>query len=235
MQFGCGGFGFSAYVLRENSRQVGHALGLGSTFHTPPSAWVVSERAAIRLCRLSSSISLMRDSIVFIERLLTGIVRHSRFPFAKKIEARQRRGRPFFDNGLRLLYPVAPGRPSDSQRHTEPRVQAMSDNVTAIKGFADLFSPDSDAFTHMEAVAREIFPVTAFTELRTPILERTELFCRGIGTETTGPEGNVYLPRSQGPFPDLAPRSDRRGYARVYRKRPERRRRDWAALFTIDP
>ena len=89
------GIRFFCIVLRENSRQVGHALGLGSTFHTPPSTWVVSERAAIRLCRLSSSISLMRDSIVFIERLLTGIVRHSRFPFSKKIEARQRRGRPF--------------------------------------------------------------------------------------------------------------------------------------------
>ena len=33
----------------------------------------------------------------------------------------------------------------------------MSDNVTAIKGFADLFSPESDAFTHMEAVARDTF------------------------------------------------------------------------------
>ena len=45
----------------------------------------------------------------------------------------------------------------------------MSDNVTAIKGFADLFSPDSDAFTHMEAVARETFSRYGFTELRTPI------------------------------------------------------------------
>ena len=44
----------------------------------------------------------------------------------------------------------------------------MSDNVTAIKGFADLFSPDSDAFTHMEAVARETFSRYGFTELRTP-------------------------------------------------------------------
>ena len=60
----------------------------------------------------------------------------------------------------------------------------MSDNVTAIKGFADLFSPESDAFTHMEAVARDTFSRYGFTELRTPILERTELFCRGIGTET---------------------------------------------------
>ena len=68
----------------------------------------------------------------------------------------------------------------------------MSDNVTAIKGFADLFSPDSDAFTHMEAVARETFSRYGFTELRTPILERTELFCRGIGTETDVVQKEMY-------------------------------------------
>ena len=72
----------------------------------------------------------------------------------------------------------------------------MSDNVTAIKGFADLFSPDSDAFTHMEAVARETFSRYGFTELRTPILERTELFCRGIGTETDVVQKEMYT------FPD---------------------------------
>lgn len=61
----------------------------------------------------------------------------------------------------------------------------MSDNVTAIKGFADLFSPDSDAFTHMEAVARETFSRYGFTELRTPILERTELFAGASGRKPT--------------------------------------------------
>lgn len=77
----------------------------------------------------------------------------------------------------------------------------MSDNVTAIKGFADLFSPDSDAFTHMEAVARETFSRYGFTELRTPILERTELFCRGIGTETDVVQKEMYT------FPDRKGRS----------------------------
>ena len=60
----------------------------------------------------------------------------------------------------------------------------MSDAVTAIKGFADLFPPESDAFTRMEAVARDIFFRYGYRELRTPLLERTELFSRGIGTET---------------------------------------------------
>ena len=77
----------------------------------------------------------------------------------------------------------------------------MSDNVTAIKGFADLFSPDSDAFTHMEAVARETFSRYGFTELRTPLLERTELFCRGIGTETDVVQKEMYT------FPDRKGRS----------------------------
>ena len=58
----------------------------------------------------------------------------------------------------------------------------MSDAVTAIKGFADLFPPESDAFTRMEAVARDIFFRYGYRELRTPLLERTELFSRGIGT-----------------------------------------------------
>lgn len=64
-----------------------------------------------------------------------------------------------------------------------------------------MFSPDSDAFTHMEAVARETFSRYGFTELRTPILERTELFCRGIGTETDVVQKEMYT------FPDRKGRS----------------------------
>lgn len=77
----------------------------------------------------------------------------------------------------------------------------MSDNVTAIKGLADLFSPDSDAFTHMEAVARETFSRYGFTELYTPILERTELFCWGIGMEADVVQKEMYA------FPDRKDRS----------------------------
>lgn len=77
----------------------------------------------------------------------------------------------------------------------------MSDAVTAIKGFADLFPPESDAFTRMEAVARDIFFRYGYRELRTPLLERTELFSRGIGTETDVVQKEMYT------FPDRKGRS----------------------------
>ena len=77
----------------------------------------------------------------------------------------------------------------------------MSEHVTAIKGFADLFSPESDTFTYMESVARDIFFRYGFTELRTPILEHTELFSRGIGTETDVVQKEMYT------FPDRKGRS----------------------------
>jgi len=77
----------------------------------------------------------------------------------------------------------------------------MSDAVTAIKGFADLFPPESDAFTRMEAVSRDIFFRYGYRELRTPLLERTELFSRGIGTETDVVQKEMYT------FPDRKGRS----------------------------
>lgn len=69
----------------------------------------------------------------------------------------------------------------------------MSDSVVkSIKGFADLFSPESAAYTHMEDVARRVFGNTGYSELRTPVLEHTELFCRSIGTETDVVQKEMY-------------------------------------------
>lgn len=73
--------------------------------------------------------------------------------------------------------------------------------INAIKGFADLFSPESDTFTYMESVARELFPRYGYKELRTPIVEHTELFSRGIGTETDVVQKEMYT------FPDRKGRS----------------------------
>ena len=73
--------------------------------------------------------------------------------------------------------------------------------LTAIKGFEDRFSPESDTFTYIERVAREIFFRYGYTELRTPVLEHTELFCRGIGTETDVVQKEMYT------FPDRKGRS----------------------------
>lgn len=73
--------------------------------------------------------------------------------------------------------------------------------IQTIKGFADLFSPQSDAFTHMENTARELFGRYGYEELRTPIVEHTELFCRSIGTETDVVQKEMYT------FPDRKDRS----------------------------
>ncbi len=56
--------------------------------------------------------------------------------------------------------------------------------IQALKGFADLFGSDADMFTHLEDTARSLFNLFSYTELRTPLLEATELFCRSIGEET---------------------------------------------------
>jgi len=56
--------------------------------------------------------------------------------------------------------------------------------IQKIKGFADLFPEDARCFTHMEAQARATFGRYGFGELRTPVLERTELFAKGIGEDT---------------------------------------------------
>lgn len=74
-------------------------------------------------------------------------------------------------------------------------------NITKIKGFADLFPPESNLFTFLENTARDVFFSYGFGELRTPLLERTELFARSIGTETDVVQKEMYT------FPDRKDRS----------------------------
>jgi len=56
--------------------------------------------------------------------------------------------------------------------------------ITAVKGTEDLFFPDILRWQRLEAGARDIFERYGFSEIRTPVLEHTELFVRGIGDET---------------------------------------------------
>lgn len=61
-----------------------------------------------------------------------------------------------------------------------------------VKGFADLFPPESERFTFMEAQARQVFSSCGFRELRTPLMEYTELFRRSIGQETDVVQKEMY-------------------------------------------
>ena len=56
--------------------------------------------------------------------------------------------------------------------------------IQKIKGFADLFPEEAAQYTRMEALARDTFARYGFGELRTPLLEKTELFAKSIGEDT---------------------------------------------------
>lgn len=64
--------------------------------------------------------------------------------------------------------------------------------IQKIKGFSDLFPPESTIFTHMETMAREVFGAYGCKEVRVPILERTGLFARSIGEETDVVQKEMY-------------------------------------------
>lgn len=61
-----------------------------------------------------------------------------------------------------------------------------------VKGFADIFEPESLVFSFVEDTARRVFSAYGYTELRTPVMEQTELFARGIGTETDVVQKEMY-------------------------------------------
>src|SRR6202049_5106653 len=56
--------------------------------------------------------------------------------------------------------------------------------IKAVKGTRDILPPSSAAWNQVEAIAREVFRTYNYQEIRTPVLEPTELFARGIGAET---------------------------------------------------
>ncbi len=56
--------------------------------------------------------------------------------------------------------------------------------IKAVKGTRDLLPPSTEVWNRVEAVARSVFRAYNYHEIRTPILEETQLFARGVGAET---------------------------------------------------
>ncbi len=56
--------------------------------------------------------------------------------------------------------------------------------LRAVKGMNDLFEEELAAWRHLEDAAREVFLAFAYGEIRTPLVEETELFVRGVGEGT---------------------------------------------------
>ncbi len=56
--------------------------------------------------------------------------------------------------------------------------------IKAVRGTRDLLPPETESWNQVEQAAREVFALYNFHEIRTPILEDTQLFARGVGEAT---------------------------------------------------
>jgi len=64
--------------------------------------------------------------------------------------------------------------------------------VKALNGFKDILPGETDLWRKVEDLARDIFARFNFSEIRLPILEKTELFARSIGETTDIVEKEMY-------------------------------------------
>ncbi len=84
--------------------------------------------------------------------------------------------------------------------------------ITAVKGMNDILPPESARWEWLEAVVRRAMVAHAFRNVRTPIMEHTQLFTRGLGEVTDIVEKEMYS------FED---RQDQHGHADHLSLRPE--------------
>jgi histidyl-tRNA synthetase len=64
--------------------------------------------------------------------------------------------------------------------------------VSAIKGFSDILPGEVATWQFVEQTARQVFAAYNFSEIRIPILEKTELFSRSLGETTDIVEKEMY-------------------------------------------
>lgn len=87
-----------------------------------------------------------------------------------------------------------------------------AEKLTAVKGMNDILPPDSARWEWLEGKVRALMACYAYRNIRTPILEHTQLFVRGIGEVTDIVEKEMYS------FED---RSDKHGGHDHLTMRPE--------------
>ncbi len=64
--------------------------------------------------------------------------------------------------------------------------------INAPKGTKDIFFPEVGKWQYVEREIREFFSLFLYKEMRTPIFEHSELFHRGIGSETEVVQKEMY-------------------------------------------
>lgn len=96
--------------------------------------------------------------------------------------------------------------------HTDKTPLPKTERLLAVKGMNDILPPDSARWEWLEDKVRSLMVRYAYRNIRTPILEHTQLFVRGIGEVTDIVEKEMYS------FQD---RSDKHGDHDHLTMRPE--------------
>jgi histidyl-tRNA synthetase len=65
-------------------------------------------------------------------------------------------------------------------------------SITGIKGMNDILPGEVETWQFLENEAHRIFRAFGFAEIRVPVVEKTELFCRSIGETTDIVEKEMY-------------------------------------------
>jgi len=72
------------------------------------------------------------------------------------------------------------------------------EKITAVKGMQDIYQPEVRLWQHIESLIRSEMNTFAYGEIRTPIIEKTELFVRGVGDGTDIVKKEMYTFNDKG-------------------------------------
>lgn len=75
---------------------------------------------------------------------------------------------------------------------TENTIAAKAEKLVAVKGMNDILPPDSARWEWLEEQVRSLMARYAYGNIRTPIIEHTPLFIRGLGEVTDIVEKEMY-------------------------------------------
>jgi histidyl-tRNA synthetase len=88
--------------------------------------------------------------------------------------------------------------------------------IASVKGTRDLLPPDTRVWNRVEAIAREVFALYGFDEIRTPVLESTELFVRSVGESSDIVHKEMYTFTDRGDRSITLRPENTAGVARAY-------------------
>jgi histidyl-tRNA synthetase len=70
--------------------------------------------------------------------------------------------------------------------------------IPSVKGMNDILPADIPRWHEMEAVAREVFALYGYREVRTPVVEHAQVFARGVGEATDIVNKEMYVFEDKG-------------------------------------